>query len=119
MTPAPPDPVAERESGASLGDRAVRGVVALGVREGGMKLVSFAGDIALYRLLTLGDFGVVVPIAFLAGLIKQFTDVGLQPSLIQRKEDPGPADLRAVFTLHLGAGDRRHRHRGPCRPHPS
>ena len=102
VTPAPPDPVAERESGASLGDRAVRGVVALGVREGGMKLVSFAGDIALYRLLTLGDFGVVVPIAFLAGLIKQFTDVGLQPSLIQRKEDPGPADLRAVFTLHLG-----------------
>ena len=85
-----------------MGDRAVRGVVALGVREGGMKLVSFSGDIALYRLLTLGDFGVVVPIAFLAGLIKQFTDVGLQPSLIQRKEDPGPADLRAVFTLHLG-----------------
>ena len=102
MTPAPPDPVAERESAASLGDRAVRGVVALGVREGGMKLVSFAGDIALYRLLTLGDFGVVVPIAFLAGLIKQFTDVGLHPSVIQRKEDPGPADLRAVFTLHLG-----------------
>ena len=66
-----------------------------------MKLVSFTGDIALYRLLVPGDFGVVVPIAFLAGIIKQFTDVGLHPSVIQRKDDPKRADLRAVFTLHL------------------
>ena len=72
----------DRESPSTLGERAVRGVVALGVREGGMKLVSFTGDIALYRLLTTADFGVVVPIAFLAGIIKQFTDVGLQPSVI-------------------------------------
>ena len=79
----------------------MRGVVALGVREGGMKLVSFTGDIALYRLLMPADFGVVVPIAFLAGIIKQFTDVGLHPSLIQRKDDPGRSDLRAVFTVHL------------------
>lgn len=92
----------ERESPSTLGERAVRGVVALGVREGGMKLVSFTGDIALYRLLTTADFGVVVPIAFLAGIIKQFTDVGLHPSVIQRRDDPGRSDLRAVFTLHLG-----------------
>ena len=67
-----------------------------------MKLVSFTGDIALYRLLVPADFGVVVPIAFLAGIIKQFTDVGLHPSVIQRKENPSRADLRAVFTMHLG-----------------
>ena len=96
-----PDRAAERDTSGTLGERAVRGVVALGVREGGMKLVSLTGDIALYRLLTLADFGVVVPIAFLAGLVKQFTDVGLHPSVIQRKDDPKRADLRAVFTLHL------------------
>jgi len=96
-----PNRAAERDTSGTLGERAVRGVVALGVREGGMKLVSLTGDIALYRLLTLADFGVVVPIAFLAGLVKQFTDVGLHPSVIQRKDDPKRADLRAVFTLHL------------------
>ena len=102
MTAEASDRAADHESPETLGERAVRGVVALGVREGGMKLVSFAGDIALYRLLTTADFGVVVPIAFLAGIIKQFTDVGLHPSVIQRKDDPGQSDLRAVFTLHLG-----------------
>ena len=101
MTTQAPDRAADSESSATLGERAVRGVVALGVREGGMKLVSFTGDIALYRLLMPADFGVVVPIAFLAGIIKQFTDVGLHPSLIQRKDDPGRSDLRAVFTVHL------------------
>ena len=102
MTAEASDRAAERESSSTLGERAVRGVVALGVREGGMKLVSFTGDIALYRLLTTADFGVVVPIAFLAGIIKQFTDVGLHPSVIQRRDEPGRSDLRAVFTLHLG-----------------
>ncbi len=102
VTAETPDRAAEREPSGTLGERAVRGVVALGVREGGMKLVSFTGDIALYRLLVPADFGVVVPIAFLAGIIKQFTDVGLHPSVIQRKENPSRADLRAVFTVHLG-----------------
>ena len=95
-------PASERESTSGLGDRAVRGVVTLGVREGAMKLVSFAGDIALYRLLTPADFGVIVPIAFLAGIIKQFTDVGLHASLVQREREPVTGDLRAVFTMQLG-----------------
>ena len=90
-----------RRSG-ELGQRAMRGVVSLGLREGGMKLVAFAGNIALFRLLTPADFGVIVPIAFLAGLVKQFADLGLQPSLIQRGSEPDNRDLRAVFTGQLG-----------------
>lgn len=84
-----------------LSDRAVRGVVSLGIREGGMKFVSFVGSIALFRLLTPADFGIIVPIAFLAGLVKQFADLGLQPSLIQRGSEPDARDLRAVFTGQL------------------
>ena len=76
-----------RPSG-DLGQQAIRGVVSLGLREGGMKLVAFAGNIALFRLLTPADFGVIVPIAFLSGLVKQFADLGLQPSLIQRGSEP-------------------------------
>ncbi len=90
-----------RPSG-DLGQQAIRGVVSLGLREGGMKLVAFAGNIALFRLLTPADFGVIVPIAFLAGLVKQFADLGLQPSLIQRGSEPNSQDLRAVFTGQLG-----------------
>ena len=85
----------------SLSERALRGVVSLGIREGGMKIVALVGTIALYRLLTPADFGVIVPIAFLAGLVKQFADLGLQPSLIQRGPEPGRRDLRAVFSGQL------------------
>lgn len=92
---------AERAS-ASLGERAVRGVVTLGLREGALKILAFGGDIALYRLLTPADFGVIVPVAFLAGMVKQFVDLGLQPSLIQRAAEPSARDLRAVFSAQLG-----------------
>lgn len=85
----------------NLSERALRGVVSLGIREGGMKIVALIGTIALYRLLTPADFGVIVPIAFLAGLVKQFADLGLQPSLIQRGPEPDRRDLRAVFSGQL------------------
>ncbi len=82
----------------SIGDRALRGVVSLALREGGMKLVAFSGNIALFRLLTPADFGVIVPIAFMAGLVKQFADLGLYSSLIQREAEPETRELRAIFT---------------------
>ena len=84
-----------------LGYRAVRSVVTLGLREGSMKIVAFTGNVVLFRLLTPADFGIIVPIAFLAGLIKQFADIGLQPSLIQRGPEPQAQELRAVFTGQL------------------
>jgi len=102
MTTMPPNPTVDHEPTGELGDRAVQSVVTLGIREGAMKLVSFAGDIALYRLLTPADFGVIIPVAFLAGIVKQFTDVGLHPSLIQREDEPDTTNLRAVFTVQLG-----------------
>ena len=85
-----------------LGERAVRGVVTLGMREGAMRVLAFLGDIALYRLLTPADFGVIVPIAFLAGMVKQFADLGLQPGVIQRRREPEDRELRSVFTTQLG-----------------
>ena len=87
---------------ANLGERAMRGIVTLAAREGAMKLLAFGGDIALYRLLTPADFGVIVPVAFLAGLVKQFADLGLQPSVVQRPSEPRERELRAVFTAQLG-----------------
>ena len=82
----------------ALSRRALGGVVALGAREGAMRILAFAGDIALYRLLLPEVFGLIVPVAFLAGIIKQFSDVGLAASLIQSPDEPGERDLRTVFT---------------------
>ena len=82
----------------ALSRRAVAGVVALGAREGAMRILAFAGDIALYRLLLPEVFGLIVPVAFLAGIIKQFSDVGLAASLIQSPDEPQERDLRTVFT---------------------
>ncbi|MCY3800011.1 MAG: oligosaccharide flippase family protein [Chloroflexi bacterium] len=84
---------------ATLSRRAVGGVVALGAREGAMRVLAFAGDIALYRLLLPEVFGLVVPVAFLAGIIKHFSDLGLAASLIQSPDEPRERDLRTVFTV--------------------
>ena len=34
-----------------VGRRAISGVASLGLREGGMRILAFGGDVALYRLL--------------------------------------------------------------------
>ena len=83
----------------ALSRRAVGAVVALGAREGSMRILAFAGDIALYRLLLPEVFGLIVPVAFLAGIIKQFSEVGLAASLIQSPDEPEQRDLRTVFTV--------------------
>ena len=87
---------------SGLGRRAIGGIVALGAREGAMRALAFLGDIALYRLLLPDIFGLVVPVAFLAGIIKQFSDLGLATSLIQSADEPEERDLRTVFTLQAG-----------------
>ena len=74
-------------------------MASLGLREGGMRILAFAGDVALYRLLLPEVFGLVVPIAFIAGIIKQFSDLGLAASLIQRSDEPRESDLRTIFTV--------------------
>lgn len=94
--------MAASESAEDLGRRAVSGVVALGAREGVMRVLAFAGDVALYRLLLPEVFGLVVPIAFLAGIIKQFSDLGLAASLVQTPREPAQRDLRTVFTVQAG-----------------
>ncbi len=84
---------------ADVGRRAISGVASLGLREGGMRILAFGGDVALYRLLLPEVFGLVVPIAFIAGIIKQFSDLGLAATLLQREDEPGEADLRTVFAV--------------------
>ncbi len=84
-----------------LSQRALGGIVALGAREGTMRVVAFAGDVALYRLLLPEVFGLIVPVAFLAGIIKQFSDVGLGASLIQSPDEPEERDLRTVFSAQV------------------
>ena len=88
-----------QSSAAAIGRRAFSGLASLGLREGGMRIVAFAGDVALYRLLLPEVFGLVIPIAFLAGIIKQFSDLGLAATLLQQSAEPSESDLRIVFTV--------------------
>ncbi len=66
-----------------------------------MRVLAFAGDVALYRLLLPEVFGLIVPVAFLAGIIKQFSDVGLAASLIQSPDEPEERDLRTIFSVQV------------------
>ena len=82
-----------------------------------MRVVAFVGDVALYRLLLPEVFGLIVPVAFLAGIIKQFSDVGLGASLIQSPDEPEERDLRTVFSaqvLLVGRGRGIHNRRRPA-----
>tara|TARA_B100001123_G_scaffold450473_1_gene621398 strand:- start:2266 stop:3738 length:1473 start_codon:yes stop_codon:yes gene_type:complete len=84
-----------------VGQRALSGVVALGIREGLMRIVAFGGDIILFRLIAPDVFGLILPITFIAGIIKHFSDLGLAASLVQSQKEPDEQDLRTVFTIQL------------------
>jgi len=71
------------------------------VREFFLKLLSFAGQIFLARLLVPSDFGIYVIIIFIIGFFGLFSDVGLSLAIIQKKEEPTKIELSEVFMLKV------------------
>ena len=78
--------------------RAVRGTLALGIRQGAVIGLNLIGSIVLARLLTPAEFGVYAVVLFLRSFLLAFGGAGLGASLIRQPAEPEAADYRAVFT---------------------
>jgi O-antigen/teichoic acid export membrane protein len=79
--------------------KAVRSVVALGIRQVFNQGMAFAGGIMLARLLSPSEFGLYAIVTFLLTFLVAFGDVGFAASLVRQPEEPAEEDYRAIFTV--------------------
>jgi teichuronic acid exporter len=84
---------------ASVAARALRGAVALGLRQVIVQGFNLLGGIALARLLTPAEFGIYAIATFLLAFLGQFGDVGLGASLVRQPQEPEVREYRAMFSV--------------------
>lgn len=87
---------------AELKRRAAAGVLIVSTRGMVILLVGFAGNLALARLLTPSDFGVVAIGMSFVVFAQLVSDGGLGAGLIRRPEPPSRSELGALTALQLG-----------------
>lgn len=66
-------------------------------REFLLKIFAFVAQLILARFLSPDDFGFYVIIIFLVSFFGLFADMGLSPSIIQKKENPTTQELSTIF----------------------
>ena len=81
--------------------RAKRGVKLMMLRQVLTQLLTFAGGVALARLLMPADFGLFVVSFFYVETLILLGGLGVRGHLVQRRQDLAESDLRAGFTLQL------------------
>lgn len=87
--------------GVTLRQRILRGGVAVLVRSALVRGLSFAGTVALARLLPPQEFGVFVIVLFTVSFLNFLGDAGLAAALIQEAHEPTEAELRTVVTVQV------------------
>lgn len=85
----------------TLKKRAAVGVVVLGVKRVLIQVVYTISNIFLARILFPQDFGSFAIATFVVIFFTVFADLGLGPSLVQKKEKIAETDLQTVFTFQL------------------
>lgn len=90
---------------ADLKGRSVRGGMVNVASQGAQFLIQSVATVALARLLTPADFGLVAMVSTVTGLAQGFADLGLSEATIQRKEISHD-QVSTLFWLNaaIGAG---------------
>ncbi|MGH2870368.1 MAG: oligosaccharide flippase family protein, partial [Solirubrobacteraceae bacterium] len=99
---APPD--AEDETGSSVGEvrrKAASGAMILGARAFLVRVIGFAGNIVVARLLTPRDFGLVAVGYVIVAAGGTLTDGGLGASLVRGPVAPTRMALASVSGFQL------------------
>lgn len=96
----PPDGEARLES-HEVGELAVRGLAAFGVRSLAIRIMAFAANLVLARLLTPHDFGLMAFGLTIMGIGGFITNGGLGGALLRATESPARRTLEAVFGAQL------------------
>jgi O-antigen/teichoic acid export membrane protein len=86
----------------SVRDRAIRGILTVGVRTVVVRILGLLGTIVLARLLDPSKYGILALGTTIVVLSKFLSDGGLAPGLIRRETPPARAELEAVLGLQLG-----------------
>jgi|HubBroStandDraft_6_1064221.scaffolds.fasta_scaffold10543_3 O-antigen/teichoic acid export membrane protein len=88
---------------ADLKGRSVRGGLVNLTSQGAQFLIQSIATVALARLLTPADFGLVAMVATVTGLGQAFADLGLSEATIQRKEI-NHNQVSALFWINVAIG---------------
>ena len=83
----------------TVAQKALRGALALGVRQVLVQGANVLGGVLLARLLTPAEFGLYAIVIFLLSFLIVFGSTGLAANLIRQPEEPTREDYQAVFTL--------------------
>lgn len=86
----------------SLQQRALRSLTAILVGQAALLLVQFGAGVVLARRLSPADFGTFAVLMYLVSLGHALSDFGQGTVLVQRPEEPRPAQWRTAFALQLG-----------------
>lgn len=82
-----------------LKKKSLKGMSALFVRQVLVKVIFFAGNIVLARLLAPQIFGIYAIVQFVVQFFSTFGDVGIGAALIQKKGDLSREELSTTFWL--------------------
>ncbi|MGD0280269.1 MAG: oligosaccharide flippase family protein [Smithella sp.] len=82
-----------------LKEKSLKGMSALFVRQVLVKVIFFAGNIILARLLAPQIFGIYAIVQFVVQFFSTFGDVGIGAALIQKKGDLSQEELSTTFWL--------------------
>lgn len=82
--------------------RSIASIIALSSRTFVLQLVSFGTFLIVASTLSVSDVGIFTAIIAIQKIISFFTDFGLGPALIQKKEEISATDIKTVFTLQGG-----------------
>lgn len=111
----PPAPLADQSRQQGLDRRAARSVKQVVVRQVLILCVTFAGSVALARLLTATEFGLFAIATFFVEVCGLLATTALPGALIQRRGTLTEKDLQVAFMLQQFIGDRRGcGHSGRC-----
>jgi O-antigen/teichoic acid export membrane protein len=88
---------------ADLRGRSVRGGALNVTSQGAQFLIQTVATVALARLLTPADFGLVAMVSTVTGLGQAFADMGLSEATIQRKEI-SQDQVSALFWINVAIG---------------
>lgn len=83
----------------SLKKKSLKGMSALFVRQVLVKVIFFAGNIVLARLLAPEIFGIYAIVQFVVQFFSTFGDVGIGAALIQKKGELSQEELSTTFWL--------------------
>ena len=89
------------EEKENLKKRAATGAVLLVGKRVVTQAIGTLSNIFLARLLFPSDFGTFAIVTFVVIFFTVFSDLGLGPSLVQKKEDLDQKDLQTAFTFQL------------------